>query len=77
MIPAAFDYVVLHPIPNPPTPDDPERGYTARVARDRVREPEAGVVQRPLVTCIGVAETGDDCETCIHTTRLMDRSSDR
>jgi len=32
--PAAFDYVVLHPIPNPPTPDDPERGYTARVARE-------------------------------------------
>jgi 5,10-methylenetetrahydromethanopterin reductase len=32
--PAPFDYVVLHPIPNPPTPDDPERGYTARVARE-------------------------------------------
>jgi 5,10-methylenetetrahydromethanopterin reductase len=32
--PAAFDHVVLHPIPNPPTPDDPERGYTARVARE-------------------------------------------
>jgi 5,10-methylenetetrahydromethanopterin reductase len=32
--PAAFDYVVLHPIPNPPTPDDPERGYAARVARE-------------------------------------------
>jgi 5,10-methylenetetrahydromethanopterin reductase len=32
--PAAFDYVVLHPIPNPPIPDDPERGYTARVARE-------------------------------------------
>jgi 5,10-methylenetetrahydromethanopterin reductase len=30
----AFDYVVLHPIPNPPTPDDPERGYTARMARE-------------------------------------------
>jgi hypothetical protein len=26
--------VVLHPIPNPPSPDDPERGYTARVARE-------------------------------------------
>jgi 5,10-methylenetetrahydromethanopterin reductase len=39
--PAAFDYVVLHPIPNPAWPDDPERDYTARVARDvlpRVRE---------------------------------------
>ena len=32
--PAEFDYVVLHPIPNPPTPDDPEHGYTARVARE-------------------------------------------
>jgi 5,10-methylenetetrahydromethanopterin reductase len=32
--PAAFDYVVLHPIPNPTWPDDPERDYTARVARD-------------------------------------------
>ena len=32
--PAEFDYVVLHPIPNPPSPDDLERGYTARVARD-------------------------------------------
>ncbi len=32
--PAGFDYVVLHPIPNPPTPDDPERGYMARMARE-------------------------------------------
>jgi len=32
--PAEFDFVVLHPIPNPPSPDDPERGYTARVARE-------------------------------------------
>ena len=32
--PAEFDYVVLHPIPNPPSPDDPDRGYTARVARE-------------------------------------------
>ena len=30
--PAEFDYVVLHPIPNPPSPDEGERGYTARVA---------------------------------------------
>ena len=39
--PAAFDYVVLHPVPNPAYPDDPERGYMARVAREilpRVRE---------------------------------------
>ena len=32
--PAEFDYVVLHPIPNPPSPDHLERGYTARVARE-------------------------------------------
>jgi 5,10-methylenetetrahydromethanopterin reductase len=32
--PAEFDYVVLHPIPNPPSPDEGERGYTARVARE-------------------------------------------
>ncbi|MGH7310694.1 MAG: LLM class flavin-dependent oxidoreductase [Candidatus Rokuibacteriota bacterium] len=32
--PAEFDHVILHPIPNPPTPDDPERGYMARVARE-------------------------------------------
>jgi alkanesulfonate monooxygenase SsuD/methylene tetrahydromethanopterin reductase-like flavin-dependent oxidoreductase (luciferase family) len=32
--PAPFDYVVLHPIPDPKWPDDPERGYTARVARE-------------------------------------------
>ena len=39
--PADFDYVVLHPIPNPPAPDEGESGYTARVAREilpRVRE---------------------------------------
>ena len=32
--PASFDYVVLHPIPNPSWPGDPERDYTARVARE-------------------------------------------
>jgi 5,10-methylenetetrahydromethanopterin reductase len=32
--PAPFDHVVLHPIPNPTMPDDPERGYMARVARE-------------------------------------------
>jgi 5,10-methylenetetrahydromethanopterin reductase len=31
--PAEFDYVVLHPIPNPSVPDDPELGFMARVAR--------------------------------------------
>jgi len=32
--PAPFDHVVLHPIPNPVMPDDPDRGYMARVARE-------------------------------------------
>lgn len=32
--PAAFDHVVLHPIPNPPTPDDAARGYMVRMARE-------------------------------------------
>ena len=32
--PGAFDYVVLHPVPDPVMPDDPERGYMARLARD-------------------------------------------
>ena len=32
--PAEFEHVVLHPIPNPPTPDEGEHGYTARVARE-------------------------------------------
>ena len=32
--PVAFDYVVLHPIPNPSMPDDPERGFLGRVARE-------------------------------------------
>jgi 5,10-methylenetetrahydromethanopterin reductase len=32
--PAELDYVVLHPIPDPPMPDDPEHGYMARMARE-------------------------------------------
>ena len=32
--PAPFDYVVLHPVTNPTVPDDPERGFMARVARE-------------------------------------------
>jgi hypothetical protein len=32
--PARFDYVCLHPIPNRTAPDDPERGFMARVARE-------------------------------------------
>ena len=31
---AEFDYVVLHPIPDPTWPGDPDRDYTARVARE-------------------------------------------
>jgi hypothetical protein len=33
-VPTPLQYVVLHPIPAPRFPDDPERGYTARVGRD-------------------------------------------
>lgn len=32
--PAVFDYVVLHPIPDPRWPTDPDGDYTARVARE-------------------------------------------
>lgn len=32
--PVEFDHVVLHPIPNPPTPDEGGRGYMTRVARE-------------------------------------------
>lgn len=32
--PAAFEHVVLHPIPDPRFPTDPEHDYTARVARE-------------------------------------------
>jgi 5,10-methylenetetrahydromethanopterin reductase len=32
--PVPFEYVVLHPIPNPPSPDEAVRGYMARVARE-------------------------------------------
>ncbi len=32
--PATFDYVVLHPIPDPRWPADPDHDYTARVARE-------------------------------------------
>jgi alkanesulfonate monooxygenase SsuD/methylene tetrahydromethanopterin reductase-like flavin-dependent oxidoreductase (luciferase family) len=35
---AGFEHVVLHPIPNPRVPDDPERGYMARVAREVLPE---------------------------------------
>jgi 5,10-methylenetetrahydromethanopterin reductase len=32
--PAQFDYVVLHPIPDPPSPDEGECSYMARMARE-------------------------------------------
>jgi len=32
--PAAFDHVVLHPIPDPVRPEDHEHGYKARAARE-------------------------------------------
>jgi 5,10-methylenetetrahydromethanopterin reductase len=32
--PSPFDYVVLHPIPDPVRPEDHEAGYKARVARE-------------------------------------------
>jgi 5,10-methylenetetrahydromethanopterin reductase len=32
--PVAFEHIVLHPVPNPTEPDDLERGYMARVARE-------------------------------------------
>ena len=41
-----FEHVVLHPIPNPPAPDDAADGYTVRVAREilpRVREQLAAI----------------------------------
>lgn len=41
-----FEHVVLHPIPNPPAPDDAEDGYTVRVAREilpNVRERLASI----------------------------------
>jgi alkanesulfonate monooxygenase SsuD/methylene tetrahydromethanopterin reductase-like flavin-dependent oxidoreductase (luciferase family) len=41
--PATFDYVVLHPVPNPAVPDDPEHGYMARVAREVLPRVRAGL----------------------------------
>jgi len=48
--PAEFDYVVLHPIPNPPSPDEGKSGYTARMAREvlpRVRRALAQTLPLP------------------------------
>ena len=44
--PIAFDYVVLHPIPDPKFPVDPERDYTARVAREILPHVRARVKTR-------------------------------
>ena len=43
--PAEFDHVVLHPIPNPPTPDDGDKGYMSRIAREVLP-----IVRRALAT---------------------------
>jgi hypothetical protein len=44
--PAAIDHVVLHPIPNPVMPDDPDRGYMARVAREILSAVRAALAGR-------------------------------
>ena len=44
--PVALDYVVLHPIPDPVMPQDPERGYTARVAREILPRVRARLADR-------------------------------
>lgn len=47
--PVRFDYIVLHPVPNPSAPDDTERGFMARVAREvlpRVRHELSSPVER-------------------------------
>jgi 5,10-methylenetetrahydromethanopterin reductase len=44
--PVAFDYVCLHPIPNPTVPDDPAHGYMARVAREVLPRVRAGLGSR-------------------------------
>jgi 5,10-methylenetetrahydromethanopterin reductase len=43
--PASFDYVVLHPIPNPPTPDEGDRGFMARIAREVLPEVRAALTR--------------------------------
>lgn len=45
--PVSFDHVVLHPIPNPPVPDDPDHGFTARVAREVLPRVRAGLAAAP------------------------------
>jgi hypothetical protein len=47
--PVAFEYVVLHPIPNPPVPDHPEHGYMARVAREVLPRVRAALGDGPGV----------------------------
>ncbi len=41
--PAPFEYIVLHPVPNPALPDDSEHGYMARVAREVLPRVRAGL----------------------------------
>ena len=42
----AFEHIVLHPVPNPTEPDDLERGYMARVAREVLPAVRAGLGAR-------------------------------
>ena len=44
--PAAFDHVVLHPIPDPRFPTDPAHDYTARVAREILPDVRARLASR-------------------------------
>jgi 5,10-methylenetetrahydromethanopterin reductase len=45
--PVGFEHIVLHPVPNPSEPDDPERGYMARMARDVLPRVRAALGARP------------------------------
>jgi 5,10-methylenetetrahydromethanopterin reductase len=42
--PVPFEHVVLHPIPDPRYPDDPQAGYMARVAREILPAVRAALV---------------------------------
>ena len=44
--PAPFEYVVLHPIPDPRYPDDPQDGFMARVAREVLPAVRGALMER-------------------------------
>jgi hypothetical protein len=48
--PVPFEYIVLHPIPNPPSPDHPEHGYAARVAREILPPLRSRLRRQPLTS---------------------------